>query len=99
MKHAPATAALERLEEFFAPRSSRAAILAREAIGPSRRCEHARLVIEPAKPGPTAAWAAPRFHHLAASSDDQRPAITDHGVIARALPGAGRAFGGAIRRH
>ena len=33
MKHAPATAALERLEEFFAPRSSRAAILAREALG------------------------------------------------------------------
>ena len=32
MKHAPATAALERLEEFFAPRSSRAAILAREAL-------------------------------------------------------------------
>jgi len=33
MKHAPATAAIERLAAFFAPRNSRAAILAREAIG------------------------------------------------------------------
>ena len=33
MKQGPAAAAIERLAEFFAPRSSRAAILAREALG------------------------------------------------------------------
>jgi len=33
MKHPGADAAIKRLEEFFAPRSSRAAILAREALG------------------------------------------------------------------
>ena len=33
MKHAPAAAAIERLAEFFAPRHSRAALLAREALG------------------------------------------------------------------
>ena len=33
MKHAPAAAAIERLAEFFAPRNSRAAILAREILG------------------------------------------------------------------
>jgi hypothetical protein len=33
MKHGPAAAAIERLAEFFAPRNSRAAILAREALG------------------------------------------------------------------
>ena len=33
MKHAAATAAIERLAEFFAPRNTRAAILAREALG------------------------------------------------------------------
>jgi hypothetical protein len=33
MKHGPADAAIERLAEFFAPRTSRAAILAREGLG------------------------------------------------------------------
>jgi hypothetical protein len=33
MKHTPSAAAMERLEEFFAPRQSRAAILARAALG------------------------------------------------------------------
>jgi hypothetical protein len=33
VKHAPAEASLGRLEEFFAPRQSRGAILAREALG------------------------------------------------------------------
>jgi hypothetical protein len=46
MKHAQAAAALARLEEFFAPRSSRAAILARAALGrPAPGDDEARAAI------------------------------------------------------
>jgi hypothetical protein len=46
MKHPRPAAAIERLEEFFAPRSSRAAILAREALGrPSPGDEAARATV------------------------------------------------------
>ncbi len=46
MKHPNTTAAIARLEEFFGPRSSRAAILAREALGqPAPGDDEARAAI------------------------------------------------------